>query len=201
MAASLAIDAVTSADTTPSIASRSAASAPNQGSRTRAASMNPAQNRTGSASAASHDSQNVSPAGRAAAQADSNTLLPAPADPATRVSRWPAPAVSRSCRADLVTSVLGSGTGRNFATANRAPSEVLRSIVAACAAGRPPGSFPAPTKAPSAATRIMPTPNPSVVRTPFHLALGLASSVEKYENRALAHEWFGVAGGHPAGDS
>src|SRR5262252_4118529 len=94
IAASLAIDAVTSADTPPSIASRLAASAPNHGSPTRNASMNPAQNRTGSASAASQDSQKVSSAGRAAAQLDSNTLLPAPADPATRVSRWPAPVLS-----------------------------------------------------------------------------------------------------------
>ena len=51
LAASLAIEAVTSADMTPSIASRSAASAPNPGSTTRGASMNPVQKRTGSASA------------------------------------------------------------------------------------------------------------------------------------------------------
>src|SRR5215470_13445881 len=118
--------------------------------------MNPAQNRTGLASAVSHDSQDVSPAGRAAIQLDSSTLLPAPADPATRVSRWPAPVVSWSCRADRVTSVLGSGGGRNFATANRTP-----------------GRFPAPTKAPSATARIMPDPKGrTAVRTPFHLATG-----------------------------
>jgi hypothetical protein len=50
-----------------------------------------------------------------------------------------APVVSRSFRADLVTSVAGSGANRNFATANRAPTEALRSIVTASTAGRPPG--------------------------------------------------------------
>ena len=93
--------------------------------------MNAAQNRTGSASAASHDSQKVSPPDRAAAQLDSRTILPAPADPATRVSRWPAPVVSRSWRAGRATSVLGSVVGRNFAIANRAPDEVPCSILAA----------------------------------------------------------------------
>src|SRR5438046_1596775 len=107
-AASLAIDAVTSADMTPSIASRSAASAPNPGATIWVASMKPAQKRTGSASASSQDSQTVTPGGRAAAQLDSSTLLPEPADPTTIASRWPAPAVSRSCSADLVTSVAGS---------------------------------------------------------------------------------------------
>src|SRR4249920_3669662 len=101
-AASLAIDAVTSADTVPSSAS------------TRGASMKPAQNRTGSASALSHDNQETAPAGLAAAQLDSSTLLPAPAGPTTTVRRWPAPAVSRSCSTDLVTSVVGSVVGRNF---------------------------------------------------------------------------------------
>src|SRR5207302_1056672 len=82
------------------------------------ASMKPAQNRTGSASASSHDSQDVSPAGRVAAQLDKSTLLPAPADPTTTVSRWPAPAVSRPCSTDLLSSVVGSVVGRNFACAN-----------------------------------------------------------------------------------
>ena len=87
LAASLAIDAMTSADIVLSIASRSAASAPKPGSIARGASMKPAQNRTGSASALSHDSQDVMPGGRAAAQSASSTLLPAPADPTTTVSR------------------------------------------------------------------------------------------------------------------
>src|SRR4249920_2603517 len=113
-AASLAIDAVTSADITLSNASRSAASAPNPGSTARGAWMKPVQNRTGSASAPSHDSQNVTPGGRIAAQLDSSTLLPAPADPTTTVRRWPAPAVSRSCSIDRVTSVAGNVGGRNF---------------------------------------------------------------------------------------
>src|SRR5271165_1999343 len=129
-AASLAIDAVTSADITPSIASRSAASAPNPGSTPRGASMNPAQKRTGLASALSHDSQEVTPGGRAAAQLDSSTLLPAPADPTTTVRRWPAAAVSRSCSTDLMISVVGSVVGRNFVSANRAARETPRSAVA-----------------------------------------------------------------------
>jgi hypothetical protein len=83
------------------------------------ASMNPAQNRTGSASALSHDSHNVTAACRAAAQLDRSTLLPAPADPTTTVRRWLAPAVSRSCSADLASSVAGSVVGRNFVGANR----------------------------------------------------------------------------------
>src|SRR5215471_20446752 len=86
-AASLAIDAVTSADMTPSIASNSAASAPNSGATARWASMNPLQNLTGSASARSQDSQEVSPGGRAVAQSASSTLLPAPAGPTTMVRR------------------------------------------------------------------------------------------------------------------
>ena len=122
-AASFAIDAVTSADMAPSIASRSAASAPNPGSTFLGASTNPAQNRTGLASASSHDSQAVTSGGRAAAQLDSSTLLPAPADPTTTVSRCSAPAVSRRCSADLATSVAGGVGGRNFVSANRAPRE------------------------------------------------------------------------------
>jgi hypothetical protein len=43
--------------------------------------------RAGSASALSHESQDVMPGGRAAAQSASSTVLPAPADPATTVSR------------------------------------------------------------------------------------------------------------------
>ena len=104
----------------------------------RGASMNPAQNRTGLASALSQDSQDVVPAGRAAAQLDSSTLLPAPADPTTTVSRWPAPAVSRSCSAGLATSVAGSVVGRNFASANRVPRGALRSAVACSATTRLP---------------------------------------------------------------
>ena len=117
------MDAVTSADMAPSIASRSAASAPNPGSMARGASVNPAQNRTGSASARSQDSQAVAPGGRAAAQLDSSTLLPAPAEPTTTVSRWAAPAASRSCSADRVISVPGSVVGRNLPSANRTPRE------------------------------------------------------------------------------
>src|SRR5262249_48604272 len=78
-AASLATDAVTSADIVLSIASRSAASAPKPDSMARGASMNAVQNRTASASALSHDNQDVMPGGRAAAQSASSTLLPAPA--------------------------------------------------------------------------------------------------------------------------
>src|SRR5499427_4986307 len=120
-AASLAIDAVTSADMAPSIASKSAASAPNPGATARAASMKAVQKRTGSASALSQDSQEVTPGGRAAAQLDSSTLLPAPADPTTTVRRWLAPAVSWSCNTGLVTSVAGNVVGRNLVRANRTP--------------------------------------------------------------------------------
>jgi hypothetical protein len=45
--------------------------------------MNADQNRTGFASASSHDSQAVTSGSRAATQLDSSTLLPAPADPTT----------------------------------------------------------------------------------------------------------------------
>ena len=81
------------------------------------ASMKPDQNRTGSASALSQDSQEVTPGGLVAAQLDSSTLLPDPAEPTTTVRRLPAPAVSRSCSRDLVTSVLGSVVGRNLVSA------------------------------------------------------------------------------------
>src|SRR5215472_9635384 len=128
-AASLAMDATTSADTA-SMASNPTASAPNPGTPTWIASMNPAQNRTGSASALSQDSHDVTPGDLASAQFDSNTLLPAPADPATTVSRWPAPAVSRSINAGLVTRVVGSIVGRNFASANRRLHAAPRSAVA-----------------------------------------------------------------------
>jgi len=117
------MDAMTSADMTPSIASRSAASAPNPGSMARGASMNAVQNRTGLASPRSHDSQAVVPAGRAAAQLDSSTLLPEPADPTTTVRRWLTPAVSRSCSAGRSISVVGSVVGRNLASAKRTPRE------------------------------------------------------------------------------
>ena len=91
--------------------------------------MKPVQKRRGSASAGSHDSHAVLPGARAAAQLDSRTLLPVPAVPVTMVSRRPAPAVSRSCKADLVTSVTGSACGRNFARANR-----MRGRISSCAA-------------------------------------------------------------------
>ena len=146
LAASLAIDAVTSADILRSIASRSAASAPNKGSITRGASTNPAQNRSGSWSARSQDNQEVTPGGRAAAQSASSTLLPAPADPTTTVSRWPAPAASRRCSAGLVIKVAGSAGGRNFASANRAPrTESSSLIVPSAICPRFPGPRPAPT--------------------------------------------------------
>ena len=136
-AASLAIEAVTSADMVLSIASRSAASAPNHGAIIRGASMNPAQNRTGLASARSQDSHEVMLGGRAAAQLESSTLLPAPADPTTTVSRCPAPAFSRSCSTGLATSVSGRVVGRNFASANRAPREAPCSAVAPSATPLP----------------------------------------------------------------
>ncbi len=115
--ASFASNAITSADMALSRASRSAASAPNSGSTARGASMKPDQKRTGSMSALSQDSQEVTPAGLVAAQFDSSTLLPDPAEPTTTVRRLPAPEVSRWCSRDLVTSVLGSVVGRNFACA------------------------------------------------------------------------------------
>ncbi len=87
LATSLTTDAVTSADIFLSIASRSPASAPNSGWMARGASMKPAQNRTGSASARSQDSHEVIPGGRAAAQLASSMVLPDPADPTTVVSR------------------------------------------------------------------------------------------------------------------
>jgi hypothetical protein len=104
--------------------------------------MKPVQKRTGSASASSQDSQEVIPRGRVAAQLDSSTLLPAPADPTTTVSRWPIPALSRSCSTDLVTSVAGSGAGRNFASANRGPGEEACSATAPLATTPPRGSPP-----------------------------------------------------------
>src|SRR5215467_11427862 len=130
-AASLAIDAMTSGDAVPSIASRLAASTPNPESMTRGASTNPVQNRIGSASAPSQDSQEVSPGGLAAAQSASSTLLPAPAAPTTAVRRWAVPAVSRSCNAGRVISVAGSAGGRNFIRANRTRAPVLPPATAA----------------------------------------------------------------------
>ena len=87
--------------------------------------MNPVQKRTGLASALSQDSHEVTPGGLAAAQLDSSTDLPAPADPTTMVSCLPVPATSRSCSTGLVTSVAGNMVGRNFARANRAPRAAL----------------------------------------------------------------------------
>ena len=87
--------------------------------------MNPVKNRTGSLSAPSQDSQAVIPGGRDAAQSASIMLLPAPADPTATVSRWPAPAVSRSRSAGLVTRVPGSGGGLNFANGNCGTREAV----------------------------------------------------------------------------
>src|SRR6516225_10149663 len=132
------MDAVTSADMAPFMASNPAASAPNPGTPTWIASMNPAQNRTGSASALSQDSHDVTPGDLASAQFDSSTLFPAPADDATTVSRRPAPAVSRSINAGLATKVAGSVVGRNFARANRRLHDAPRSAVALPSTARPP---------------------------------------------------------------
>jgi hypothetical protein len=82
--------------------------------------MNPVQKRTGSTSASSHESQDVTPPSRVAVQLDKSTLLPAPADPTTTVRRWLAPASSRPSSVGLVSSVVGSVVGRNFDSANRA---------------------------------------------------------------------------------
>src|SRR5262249_24870817 len=105
----------------------------NSGSATRPASMNPFQNRTGSASARSPDSQNVSPGGRAAAQSASSTLLPAPADPTTTVRRCSAPVASRRCSAGLLTSVGGKVRRRTFGTPKRAPGGAPRPVGELCA--------------------------------------------------------------------
>jgi hypothetical protein len=109
--------------------------------------MNPAQKRTGSASASSHESQDVTPRSRVAAQLDKSTLLPAPADPTTTVRRWPAPASSRPSNIGLVSSVVGSVVGRNFVSANRAacgpPRPVVRGATASPAA--PPMADTEPT--------------------------------------------------------
>src|SRR5690242_21817580 len=105
--------------------------------------MNPVQNRTGLASASSHDSQDVTPGGRPAAQLDSSTLLPAPADPSTTVSRWPAPAVSRSCSAGLATSMTGRPGGRNFPRANRAPRSAPDRVATSAATNALPRAVPA----------------------------------------------------------
>ena len=147
-AASLAIDAVTSADMALSITSRSAASAPNSGTMVRAASMKPVQKRTGSASALSQDSQEVTPGGRAAAQLDSRTLLPAPADPTTTVRRWPAPAARRSCSSGLATRVVGSVVGRNLDSAKRAPLEAPSPVVVPNATTSPTDPLPRRSRSP-----------------------------------------------------
>ena len=103
--------------------------------------MKPAQKRSGFASDSSHDSQEVAPGDRAAAQLDSRTLLPAPADPTTTVRRRSAPAISWSCRADLGTSVAGNCGGRNFVAANRALGEPPRPAATPFATNTPP-EFP-----------------------------------------------------------
>jgi hypothetical protein len=97
--------------------------------------MNPVQKRTGSASASSHESQDVAPRSRIAAQLDNSTLLPTPADPTTTVRRWLAPASSRPTNPGLASSVAGSVVGRNLVTANRAVCGAPRS---ASARGAPP---------------------------------------------------------------
>src|SRR5690349_22750237 len=86
--------------------------------------MNPAQNRTGSASAPSQASHAVDPAGRPAAHAASSTLFPAPADPTTTVSRFPAPADNRPPSTPRGTSVDGKPAGPKITTANRAVSAI-----------------------------------------------------------------------------
>src|SRR5690348_2385232 len=93
--------------------------------------MNPVQKRTGSESASSHESQDVTPPCRVAAQLDKSTLLPAPADPTTTVRRWLAPASSCPSSVGLVSSVVGSVVGRNFAIANRASCGTRSVTVAA----------------------------------------------------------------------
>ena len=103
--------------------------------------MNPVQNRTGLASASSQDSQEVTWGARVAAQLESSTLLPAPADPTTTVSRWPAPAISRSCSPGLRTSVAGSGGRRNFPSANRAPRPAGTSCATTCPPTVPPAAM------------------------------------------------------------
>jgi hypothetical protein len=108
--------------------------------------MNPAQKRTGSASASSHESQDVTPPSRVAAQLDNSTLLPAPADPTTTVRRWLAPASSRPSSVGLVSSVVGSVVGRNFASANRALCGT-RSVTVRCAPASPAVSIMAETEA------------------------------------------------------
>src|ERR1039458_4077357 len=95
--------------------------------------MKPVQKRTGSASASSQESHDVTPASRVAAQLDNSTLLPAPAEPTTTVRLLPAPAASRSCSADLVRSVVGSVVGRNFICANRALCPPPPAVVELCA--------------------------------------------------------------------
>jgi hypothetical protein len=67
--------------------------------------------------------------------------MPAPADPTTTVRRLAAPAVSRSCIADLVTSVPGNAVGRNFASANRKLCEASFPVAAA-------GTMPPPRSLP-----------------------------------------------------
>ena len=119
-AASLAIDAMTSADMAPSIASRSAASAPNPGVDSPGGLDEPGPEADRVGIGLSQDSQDVVPGGRAAAQLDSSTLLPAPADPTTTVSRWPAPASAghaapawrRACRAASSAGTSPPRTGR-----------------------------------------------------------------------------------------
>src|SRR5213080_3307318 len=109
--------------------------------------MNPAQNRTGSASAPSQPSHAVDPAGRPAAQSASSTLFPAPPRPPTPPPPPPPPAppVSRPANTPRDTNVDGNPAARNFATANRAPGTARR-MVALCVTvvrSPSPGELPA----------------------------------------------------------
>jgi hypothetical protein len=79
----------------------------------------------------------VTPGDRVAAQLDSSTLLPAPADPTTTVRRRPAPALSPSSSRDRATRAVGSVVGLNLAGANRAVREVPRGVAVACVTFHP----------------------------------------------------------------
>ena len=177
--ASLAIEAMTSADMCAFTASRSAASAPNPGVTTLIASMKPVQNRTGSASARSQDSQDVTSDALACAQLDSSTLLPAPADPTTTVRRLPAPAVSWSCRAGLATKVSGSVVRRNFASANRASLRAC-SLALAGTAKCAWGWFPALNTDAPAATSGVADPGARLVMHPSSAGKALPASHQRW---------------------
>ena len=128
LAALLAIQAP-SADITPSIASSSAALAPNPGAIARGASMNPVQNRTGSALASSHESQDVAPP--SAQPPSSTTARSCRTSRSTTVRRLLAAQPPSS--AGLVSNVVGRVVGRNFVSANRALYGAPRPVVSRCA--------------------------------------------------------------------